>query len=103
MFPDPLPLPLQLELEERTFQYDHITSANDMKQKMTVKHRKRDASSSQSKFLRSRAARPSSPSATSKADILIAIKPDNMNYIVKQTKNHEFRRYFISNMVERMW
>ncbi|KAF8173683.1 hypothetical protein BJ912DRAFT_1078050, partial [Pholiota molesta] len=35
-------------------------------------------------------------------DILIAIKPDNMNYIVKRTKNHEFRKYFISNMVERM-
>jgi hypothetical protein len=99
MFPDSLPLPLQLEFE-RTFQYDHITPANDMKEK---NDRKTPQARGFVVSVKVSTARPSSPSATSKADILSAIKPDNMNYIVKQTKNHEFRKYFISNMVERMW
>ena len=40
---------------------------------------------------------------TSKADIVISIKPKFMNLIVDRAKNHEFRKYLISPTVERMW
>ncbi|KZO96915.1 hypothetical protein CALVIDRAFT_563551 [Calocera viscosa TUFC12733] len=41
--------------------------------------------------------------ATSKADILISIKPEYMARIVTREKDHEFRNYLIAPTVERMW
>jgi len=40
---------------------------------------------------------------TSKSDILISIKPQFMDLIVRREKNHEFRKYNISQEVKRMW
>ncbi|KDR70139.1 hypothetical protein GALMADRAFT_254978 [Galerina marginata CBS 339.88] len=76
-----------------------------MKQETSTKTRKA-SSLSQSKLpFGSTSSRPSksSSSGTSKADILISIKPVHMNNIVERKKNHEFRKYLISNTVERMW
>lgn len=77
-----------------------------MKQETSTQTRKNAASLSQPTLpfgsTRSRPSKSSS-SATSKADILISIKPVYMNYIVERTKNHEFRKYLISNTVQRMW
>ncbi|THV03939.1 hypothetical protein K435DRAFT_229296 [Dendrothele bispora CBS 962.96] len=39
----------------------------------------------------------------SKSDILIAIKPIFVDWIVSRQKTHEFRKYLLSSNVERMW
>ena len=77
-----------------------------MKEETSAKTRKREASFTQSKLpFGSASSRPPKPPllAASKADILISIKPVHMKHIVEQTKNHEFRKYLISNTVQRMW
>ncbi|KIJ38988.1 hypothetical protein M422DRAFT_32862 [Sphaerobolus stellatus SS14] len=40
---------------------------------------------------------------TVKTDILMSIKQEHMNNIVSRKKNHEFRKYLISENIERIW
>ena len=42
-------------------------------------------------------------SASVKTDIVISIKVQHMDNIVSRVKNHEFRKYNIPSIVERMW
>ncbi|KAL3462790.1 hypothetical protein BJX64DRAFT_288001 [Aspergillus heterothallicus] len=40
---------------------------------------------------------------TSKADILMSIKPEHMSNIARGAKNHEYRRYLLPATVKRVW
>ncbi|KAF5373673.1 hypothetical protein D9758_000948 [Tetrapyrgos nigripes] len=52
---------------------------------------------------KSKATKPKDANATSKSDILIAMKPVFVDWIVSRQKTHEFRKYLLSSTVERMW
>lgn len=36
-------------------------------------------------------------------DVLLAIKPEHLNNIARQKKNHEYRKYRLRDGVERLW
>ncbi|KAF7586211.1 hypothetical protein BBP40_009290 [Aspergillus hancockii] len=40
---------------------------------------------------------------TSKADILMSIKPEHMKNIAAKAKNHEYRRYLLPSTVRHIW
>ena len=37
------------------------------------------------------------------SDVLMAIKPEHLNNIARQKKNHEYRKYRLRDGVERLW
>jgi len=43
------------------------------------------------------------PAPSLRSDILMSIKPEHMSNIVSRKKNHEFRKYLISEDIKRIW